>query len=367
MFQRQDLFERHLLESHSTTHEFKCGWSGCSEEFVTEDDLKQHYKVHPGSKTVSCPEVPARIQISSNKTSTQRHVGQEQGKQRPMKKWHQCTEINHTTGQKCTSSFSKATRLKQHVQKAHEAKLFWCAVCIGNTRNEIEANALKFIKFADLQSHQRVVHPPTCAVCSRVFEDMSSLERHEATHRSTAAERKSWNCPEADCQKSFTSKKNLNGHLRAAHAQGKRFVCGEEDVSSFEDIKTWDGKGCGQSYGHKVSLVNHVRTYHLGMKQRGYKRNQRKERAKRMSTTALGEAEKEDGIRCSFADCPHTFGRVADLREHLRGRHGLEEHETVEAIAEQEALDGGPFWIGGAGDAAPDWLIDDHVDPALLG
>lgn len=284
----------------------------------------------------------------------QRHFDLEHAEQ-PVQQlaYHYCTEINPTTGQKCESRFSNPTRLKQHIQKGHENKVFWCATCIDDAEDESTADAVKFTTWAALRTHQSDIHPPICSQCHMKFLDRGSLAKHETTHQTSVIERKKWSCPVSTCDKSFTTRSNLNNHQRKSHNPGKRFICGEEDLSTFADVQIWDGvDACGSSYAHKVSLVNHVRTHHLGIDQRGYRRRERKERAKRTiaSVLAQGNSALPDGesINCIFPDCSRIFHRTYDLGSHLQGSHGLEEEEIEEALNEQDALNGGPFWVGGS-------------------
>lgn len=48
---------------------------------------------------------------------------------------------------------------------------------------------------------------------------------------------------------------------------GERFICGTFDLSSYPEMEEFDGdEGCGKDFVSKVSLMDHVRTAHLGLK-----------------------------------------------------------------------------------------------------
>ncbi|EIN09946.1 hypothetical protein PUNSTDRAFT_66912, partial [Punctularia strigosozonata HHB-11173 SS5] len=55
-------------------------------------------------------------------------------------------------------------------------------------------------------------------------------------------------CPVKDCEKSFTTRVNLEGHLRS-HTGEKPFTC---------------AKGCGRRFARRSDCVRHLATHGLG-------------------------------------------------------------------------------------------------------
>ena len=262
---------------------------------------------------------------------------------------HICLEPDLTTGVACGRRYNRTYRLNEHIEEAHRQNRFWCTVCVAGADQVEVANAFKYASFQALKCHRQEMHPHKCLTCSKIFDQANHLRIHEQTHRQTLTVRQSLHCPESNCNRTFVRQSNLTAHLRAAHGQGTRFRCGADDVDMFEDVQHWDGTGaCGASFAYKQSLVNHIRTHHLGLPQRGYRRQQkRKKRSEGLFRAVEAHDQSKDGqdIACVYADCMRNFSRQRDLEQHLRLGHRLEEDEIEGVLREREALEGGEFWL----------------------
>jgi hypothetical protein len=63
---------------------------------------------------------------------------------------------------------------------------------------------------------------------------------------------KLFDCPHDGCDRSYTLRRNLAGHIRASHTAASSFVC--------------DVPGCGQQFGFKYSLARHTKLIHQEQK-----------------------------------------------------------------------------------------------------
>lgn len=156
------------------------------------------------------------------------------------------------------------------------------------------------------------------------------LERHiEAKHSNLDIDqRKKFPCLELQCGKSFTSKSNLQKHVRHVHEEAMSFVCGMVDPRTLKHVTNWDGSNaCGRALSSKYNLIGHIRTVHLGLGR--LRRSVGEEKAPcsgdeaLMRLTGVGY----DGGReivCSIQGCAHRFPREYDLQRHLHSQHGLE-------------------------------------------
>jgi hypothetical protein len=161
-------------------------------------------------------------------------------------------------------------------------------------------------------------------------------------------------CTYSGCDRSFTKQGNLTVHIRTVHEGEKRFVCGETDLSSSKKVAGWDAIGCGNRYGSKLALEEHIRTAHMGLQNAKAERRQRLGLNKKPSHSSIstlaaltGQGYVEETgrhIACFYDQCPHRFHRDYDLWVHMTSKHGCSEDE-VQGLFMQRALladDSGP-------------------------
>lgn len=262
--------------------------------------------------------------------------------------------------------------------REHGELRHWCSLCAPAEDSASEEERVGFRTHSELQAHIAEVHPPTCEHCSRTFLSTKELDRHiDIQHdRVPLDARRTFLCTVEGCGKGFTKQGNLNIHVKTVHEKKKSFVCGTSELSAAPDLMAWSGENaCGQAFGTKATLESHVRVKHL-RKDGEPALNKKQMRQMRKSKAAMeaqpttfarltgaGYAE-ESGrdIPCVMQNCAYLFKRMIDLEVHAKTAHNIDEDEVHDILAENEALQGGQFWLGGTepghavgGDGDLDW------------
>jgi hypothetical protein len=285
-----------------------------------------------------------------------------------------------------------------HIGRVHSGNRFFCTICSPEEGFQVQdgfmspsAEPVGFPTYSGLQAHMAEVHPPTCTMCNKKFVSTSTLKAHiEIAHEAPPGATPDFRCTEPGCDRTFTKRGNLNVHVQSVHRKVKRFVCGEVDLSksSIPQVKNWDRThGCGQGFGAKCSLEQHVQTQHLGLKLnkkhvRQAKKQEKKKTAPSAAALLTGVGYADDRkYACLDSGCPYRFRREYDLRAHLRGSpHNLRDEQIDTMIAKNDdeqfeemvAEPDGQFWYGGINDVQNeqqpnqfDFGFDINIDPAL--
>ncbi|KAI5369996.1 Putative Zinc finger C2H2-type [Septoria linicola] len=283
-FSSQTKLKRHIA-AHEDKEETTCSWEGCGKVFRKLDTLQRHIKVdHLGEDAYIC----------TRKTAD---------------------------GHACGQSFPTPSQLKSHEKKEHESPKYICDVCVNTDPvppSELIVNDLddeflpgpedlvalddepdhsmmdtlslneravprpspgpgRFHTLHELQRHNRLYHPPTCADCGKLCKSQKDLNAHmDIEHSGDSGTAKShvqpkkFVCPHEGCVRStlengFAKKGNMQQHVKSTHSKEKKFVCGEYDLSGVGKLEGWTGMGCGRVMGTKQSLIGHIRTQHMGL------------------------------------------------------------------------------------------------------
>lgn len=352
-FLRQSHLTHHIKSAHTAAREHVCNWPECGKGFTSGTRLRRHRDVHEGANKYRCTEYPGCDKVFRKHSTLQRHIDADHLSQ---KAFH-CTQIDDSTGQSCIEAFDTALKLKSHVRKVHLPPSHVCTLCA--TIHQV-LDTIAFNTHAELQAHIKEAHPPQCDFCGTTCATNKELQRHiEFEHTQLAnSQPRDYVCSVPDCGRAFTRAGNLTVHVKCVHDQHRPWICGETDMSESLGIETWSGdNACGWNFGAKASLEKHIRKQHLGLDTTEHKEKIRqsnhgpKEISILSQLTGEGYAQ-ESGrkIMCTRPGCPNHFYRLYDLQVHLDAFHGLEDFEIAEALAEQEALTGGRFWLGGTDD-----------------
>ncbi len=357
-FLRESHLKHHIKSAHSDVRDYVCEWEGCGKSFITATRLRRHRAAHEGKEKFKC--ILAGCGKTFRKHGTlQKHVISVHEGRDPFV----CGELNEH-GQECGAGFDTEGKLNSHIGRLHGMKRFLCMICSP----DLEASGhdvaqaqreTTFSTHAALQVHLVSQHPPTCTECGLQCTSQSSLKSHiEVMHGGfDIDERRTHICQEPDCGRAFTKKGNLNAHIQISHT-GKRFVCGEVDLTTLNNVRDWDGSdACGEALKSKANLEKHIRGVHMGLQLSGkVKKKDRQSLAVRpiqthqISTltrlTGAGyETESGRTICCAVRGCDYRFIREYDLEIHLQAQHGLADLEVRDMLMEREHESQPPLYV----------------------
>ncbi|KAI0201422.1 hypothetical protein F4808DRAFT_126321 [Astrocystis sublimbata] len=394
--------KQHIKGSHTAEREHICTFEGCGKPFMTATRLRRHQLVHEGQERFRCREFPPCNQSFRKHQTLQRHIRTEH-QNRPA---FQCNYQADEASPVCGQGFDTAGGLRRHLERDHGENRFWCDECA--TAEDEEGNPVKvgFPTLSLLQAHMKASHV-NCMFCGESCSGRGDLEQHiesEHANRKPVEERKRVACTWSGCTKTFTRTSNLNVHIRTAHEKNVRFVCGEFDLSKTADLATWsNAQGCGQAFGLKLSLENHVRYVHLmhdrpiASHSAGQSAAQQQQADPTMLEQLVGVSDRQRRtLPCTISGCYMKFTYSGELETHMRNEHPIE-HALLEGMGDPEAalessaalpdvawdvdFSGENFWVGadtdlqafgGAADAAPagvdgEWLRDEAEMRLLIG
>lgn len=371
-FTRDSHLKHHIKVNHEDNRNFICDWPGCGKGYHTGQRLKAHIKAHEKKEQYKCTGFGGCEQTFRKQETLDRHIKRDHLQEKPF----QCDHIDAVTGEPCSAAYDGSSSLAAHKAREHSGNRYWCNICtpdLAVTDPELrlsivtaDSQAVGFPTYSELQTHLKIVHPPTCTDCGHQCATQRELRAHIDIEHGTGQEQQqqpAYACDFPGCERKFTRRGNLNVHKRTVHEKEKNFVCGGFDLSATPDLAHWDGRGaCGRALGSKVSLLNHIRSQHLHAPRKGKAKKQVKEEPTDapMSNvppqqSALGMLtgvgyEESRAIPCAIILCDNRFTRAHDLSVHLQVVHGYSEDDAAETAAEKEALAGGDFWVGGGVD-----------------
>ncbi|KAI1434350.1 hypothetical protein GGR50DRAFT_662738 [Xylaria sp. CBS 124048] len=256
----------HIVGSHTEERQHACTHPGCNKKFTTGSRLRRHQQTHEGVNNYTCREYPPCDKTFRKHQTLDRHIRTEHLGLPP----YFCEHKGDASGPICGQGFDTAVGLRRHQEREHGETRYWCDECACQTDEHGQPIKLGFATLSLLNAHMKVNHLK-CHFCGNSFNGKEQLERHvEMDHAKLTAnanasvnERKVVACPRPGCTKKFTKVSNLNTHIRSAH-DGVKFICGKHDLSGTADLVNWSNSmGCGQGFGLKLALENHVRYVHM--------------------------------------------------------------------------------------------------------
>ncbi|KAH8673847.1 hypothetical protein BX600DRAFT_509077 [Xylariales sp. PMI_506] len=301
--------KQHLKGSHSTERSYTCAESGCGKSFLTSTRLRRHQLVHEGQERFRCREYPPCNQSFRKHQTLQRHIRAE----------HLQLSAYPCAHAGCSSGFDTAASLKRHVEREHGDIKFWCEECeAGEDADGVPLGRVGFPTLELLQKHMQKAHI-NCMFCDLVFKARDDLDNHiESQHsKSTLEDRKKVACTWEGCTKTFVKQANLKVHIRSVH-EGFRFICGEVDVSTAEDLTNWPHtEGCGDGFTTKGNLENHVRYVHLGLARPQATKGEQQALKDMLGQVTSTSDRARRTIACTWDGCPLRFAQQADMEAHL--------------------------------------------------
>ncbi|KAF9624426.1 hypothetical protein IFM89_011434 [Coptis chinensis] len=186
-YRRKDHLTRHLLKHEGKL--FSCPIEGCNHRFAYQGNIKRHVaELHDEAESTSCD------------------IG--------CSKQYVCQEIG------CGKAFRHPSRLKKH-EETHDKLDSVEAICSepGCMKSFSNVDCLK----AHLQSCHRHIQ---CGVCG-TQQLRKNIKRHMRTHEAGTAgcTLEQFKCHIDDCCHTFTSKSNLNQHIKAVHLELRPYTC----------------------------------------------------------------------------------------------------------------------------------------------
>ena len=330
-FFKSEHLKQHIHDKHTEYQGFHCTYpihdeekgtiAECGKTFPTSSKLKRHIVHHEEKEETRCSWAGCG-KVFRKQETLQRHLKKDHLNELP----YQCTHASGS-GEICGEAFATPSQLKSHKMHEHEAPKYRCEICsdalnsrtidymatddLLNSASFSSAdglntfgddfddtiirsltledaatasmrrcgNTMSFTTYAELQLHNKMVHPPTCTECSKQCKSNRELKAHiEIEHPDphsirepgSTKEAKKFLCPFEDCDRAepgngFTRRGNMDVHIKTVHVKQKHFVCGEFDLGASGKVEGWNGQGCGFALGTKQSLIAHIRTQHLGV------------------------------------------------------------------------------------------------------
>lgn len=372
--------QAHIKGSHTHERKHSCEWEGCGKSFLTATRLRRHIATHEGQDRFRCRDFPPCDQTFRKHQTLQRHIRSDHLQLAP----HPCKYVDPLTKQPCNAGFDGASGLRKHEETVHGAPKFFCANCVIPNAFNLDGTPVHpgFSTSSQLQSHIRKEHTvTTCIFCDKECSNEKQLQAHvDSQHSgSTLAERKKIECTYDGCDKTFTRKSNLDSHIRIAH-EGERFICGDFDTSDSLGLEEFEPEaGCGQDFSSKQYLEDHIRIAHLKqpslvngrrakvsksdddfaafvdddedsddiyIPESKSKRKQRKDKhsALRAITGISGTTMFEDNDGIPY-DLPSSWSATPGYEGEVASGDILND---VGWQLDQQAMQGGQFWIGGS-------------------
>lgn len=367
-FFKSEHLKAHAQNKHSEQADYVCEYVlnvselgedvSCGKAFTTGTRLRRHVAAHEAKEELKCQEVGCGMTFRKLDT-LQRHIKKEHTEEDAFRCEKLVGDPEDVT-EECGQRFSTIGKLKAHEKRQHEAKKYYCGLC--SSPNDYDHH-LAFPSYNDLRAHHRTVHPPICSICAKICDSNRALTAHIDIEHTSLSSRQKFQCGYPGCLRSFSRQGNLNVHVQSVHVKAKNFICGlfnlvgNEKCPGFEQER----QGCGLACMTKATLENHVRTQHLDLPSlrrrkasqqvpdQQYKLNESRQKM----TLREQRVEHADvpKLACWVSDCTASFALEYDLAEHVELVHGWQIDDVNERLVEEQALAGGQFWIGGAGES----------------
>ncbi|XP_073305504.1 transcription factor IIIA [Primulina huaijiensis] len=247
---KKSLISRHIMSQHREEIAEKEQNEGdgeklntcdeCGASFLKPAHLKQHMLSHSLERSFTCPidECHASYRRKDHLT---RHLLQHQGK------------LFECPVEGCKSRFTVQGNMKRHVKEFHEDSDFYSA---------------------DIKNPKEYACPELG--CGKVFKYLSKLRKHENSH--VKLDSVEALCSEPGCMKYFSNEHCLKEHLRSCHQYIICDKCGTNQLKKnikrhlrmHEGVCTEQLKcsfsSCTSSFSTRSNLNQHVKAVHMELK-----------------------------------------------------------------------------------------------------
>ncbi|KAJ8770317.1 hypothetical protein K2173_014927 [Erythroxylum novogranatense] len=231
-FNKPAYLKQHM-QSHSLERPFTCPVDDCHASYRRKDHLTRHLIQHEG-KVFRCPIESCNREFSFA-DNVKRHVRELHCADPPSvsQEEYACPEAG------CGKVFRYPSKLKKH-EDSHVKLDSVEAICL-------EPGCMKYFSNDKcLKAHVKACHQYiTCEVCG-TKQLKKNIKRHLRSHEGGGTLAESIKCHYKDCQHRFSTKTNLNLHVKAVHLQVRHFACGF--------------KGCDASFAYKHVRDNHEKS-----------------------------------------------------------------------------------------------------------
>ncbi|KAJ4827665.1 hypothetical protein Tsubulata_017675 [Turnera subulata] len=233
---RKPAYLKQHMQSHSLERPYACSVDDCHASYRRKDHLTRHLLQHEG-KLFKCPIENCKREFVSQ-GNVMRHVSELHSEKCP----------NHMEGQRqhvcpepgCGKMFKYPSKLQKH-EDSHVKLDFVETICL-------EPGCMKFFSNDQwLKAHIRSCHRYiSCEICG-TKQLKKNIKRHLQTHKKGGYSAERIKCHFKDCLHTFSTKTNLNQHVKAAHLELKPFAC-------------WF-PGCGKRFSYKHVKDNHEKSW----------------------------------------------------------------------------------------------------------
>ncbi|KAJ6433623.1 hypothetical protein OIU84_017340 [Salix udensis] len=224
------------MQSHSLERPFKCSYDDCHASYRRKDHLTRHLLQHEG-KLFNCQNENCNREFVYP-SNLKRHVRELHDERSPSsstggEKQYVCQEPG------CGKAFGYPSKLRKH-EDSHVSLDHVEAMCLepGCMKHFSNKECLK----AHIQSCHQYIN---CDICG-TRQLKKNIKRHLRTHEPASDSTERIKCHFKDCQHTFSTKTNLNQHVKAVHLEHRPFLCGFP--------------GCDMRFSYKHVRDNHEKS-----------------------------------------------------------------------------------------------------------
>ncbi|CAI0470700.1 unnamed protein product [Linum tenue] len=184
----------------------------------------------------------------------------------------------------CHSSYRRKDHLIRHSLK-HEGKLFKCPIESCSKEFMYQGNVKRHVEGMHIESSNDTGGEKQCVCkepgCGKAFKFPSKLQKHQYSH--VKLDSVEAMCLELGCNKHFSNEKCLRAHIQTAHRYMNCVICGSKQLRKNikRHLRTHEAgsettervachhDGCSLTFSSKTNLNQHVKAVHLHVKPYG--------------------------------------------------------------------------------------------------